>query len=98
MVLGAVRRNVAVRSRNPDANNSLRLMTHDAMAAGILARARLHRMVEETTDEEAEIVLESFCHLNEREGADLALGKAFVEMYRARTAHLSQRHTPPSSR
>jgi len=67
------------------------------MVPGMLARTRLHRMVDETTDEEAEIVLEAFCRLNERDGPDLALGKAFVEIYRARSAQLSLRHTPPSS-
>jgi hypothetical protein len=52
-------------------------------------------MVEETTDEEAKIVLETFSDLRKHEAPDLALGKAFVEMYRVRSA---QRSSPPTDR
>ena len=67
-----------VSSRDPSGNDSSQVQASAAMVPGVLARTRTHRMVDETTDEEAEIVLEAFCRLNEREGPDQALGKAFV--------------------
>lgn len=54
------------------------------MVGRVSSRERLHEMIEEISEEEAALVLEVFNDRRRHEAPGPALGKAMLEMYRAR--------------